>query len=55
MKYAVETGSDAMICIPSCIKNGSDIQKLMGVRSTDTQTAWKSHKPISVFFIRMLR
>jgi hypothetical protein len=29
MKYAVEMGSVAMIYIPSFIKIGSDIQKLM--------------------------
>jgi hypothetical protein len=30
MKYAVEMGSGAMIYIPSFIKIGSGIQKLMG-------------------------
>jgi hypothetical protein len=30
MKYAVEMGSGAMIYIPSFIKIGSDIQKLIG-------------------------
>jgi hypothetical protein len=30
MKYAVEVGSCAMICIQSFIKIGSAIQKLMG-------------------------
>jgi hypothetical protein len=30
MKYAVEMGSDAMICIPSAIKIVSGIQKLIG-------------------------
>jgi hypothetical protein len=30
MKYAVEMGSGAIIYIQSFIKNGSDIQKLMG-------------------------
>jgi hypothetical protein len=30
MKYAVEMGSGAMICIPSFIKIGSAIQKLIG-------------------------
>jgi hypothetical protein len=29
MKYASETGACAMIYIPTFIKNGSDIQKLM--------------------------
>jgi hypothetical protein len=44
MKYAVETGSGAMIYsyIPSFIKIGSGIQNLRGY--TDTQTAWRSHK-----------
>jgi hypothetical protein len=28
MKYAVEMDSGAMICIPSLIKTGSNIQKL---------------------------
>jgi hypothetical protein len=31
-----------MICMPSSIKIGSDIQKLIG---GDTQTAWRWHKP----------
>jgi hypothetical protein len=30
MKYAIEMGSGAMIYIPSFIKTGSGIQKLMG-------------------------
>jgi hypothetical protein len=30
MKYAIEMGSDAMIYIPSLIKIGSAIQKLIG-------------------------
>jgi hypothetical protein len=38
MKYAVERGSGAMMYIPSFIKIGSGIQKLMGY--TSTQTAW---------------
>jgi hypothetical protein len=38
-------GSSAMINI------GSDIQKLIG-RFIGTQTAWKSHKLISIFFQR---
>jgi hypothetical protein len=40
MKYAVETGSDAVIYIPSLIKNGSGIQTFLGGRGyPDTQTA----------------
>jgi hypothetical protein len=38
MKYATEMGSGAMMYIPSFIKIGSVIQKLMDVG--DTQTAW---------------
>jgi hypothetical protein len=38
MKYAVEMGSGAMICIPSFIKIGSVIQKLIGGRYTDIHT-----------------
>jgi hypothetical protein len=30
MKYAVEMGSGAMICVPSFTKIGSGIQKLIG-------------------------
>jgi hypothetical protein len=37
MKYAVETGSGAMIYIPSFIKIGSGIQKLMGRGHTQTR------------------
>jgi hypothetical protein len=36
MKNAVEMGSGAMIYIPSFIKNGSAIQKLIGEGLTDT-------------------
>jgi hypothetical protein len=39
MKDAVEMGSGAMIYIPSFIKIGSGIQKLIG-GFRDTQTAW---------------
>jgi hypothetical protein len=42
VKYAVEIGSGAMICIPSFVKIGSDIQKLVG---GFTDTAWRWHKP----------
>jgi hypothetical protein len=49
MKCAFEMGSDAMIHIPSFIKPGSGIQKLIGgmhrQTDTDTQTAWCSHNP----------
>jgi hypothetical protein len=39
MKYAVEMGTSAVMYIPSFIKIGSGIQKLMGVYR-GTQTAW---------------
>jgi hypothetical protein len=47
MKYAVEMGSYAMIYMPSFINTGSGNEKLIGGEFTDTQTAWKSHKPTS--------
>jgi hypothetical protein len=50
MKHAVEMGSGAMIYsyVPSFIKNGSAIQKL--IRGyTNTQTARRSHKPTFIF------
>jgi hypothetical protein len=53
MKYAVETESGAMICMPSFIKIGSSIQKLMGREGGYTQThktACRSHKPTLIFF-----
>jgi hypothetical protein len=48
MKYAVKTGSDAMIYtyIPSFIQIGSGIQKLMeGGVYTDTKIGRRSHSP----------
>jgi hypothetical protein len=44
MKYTVLMGSGAMIYIPSFIKIGSGIQKLIGGRG-DSQAAWRLHKP----------
>jgi hypothetical protein len=40
VKFTVEMASGAMIYIPSFIKVGSGIQKLMCGRFTNTQTAW---------------
>jgi hypothetical protein len=42
MMYAVEMGSADMTCIPSIIKIGAGIQKLMGGGGifTDRQTGW---------------
>jgi hypothetical protein len=37
-------GSGVMTYIPSDIKIGSGIQKLLRGGFTDTQTAWSSHK-----------
>jgi hypothetical protein len=44
MKYVVEMGSGAMIYIPSFIKIGSDIQKLIG-GGIHRQTGCRLHKP----------
>jgi hypothetical protein len=55
MKYAAELGSGAMIYsyIPSLVKIGSGIQKLMGDtqthRYTGKETGWISHKPTLIF------
>jgi hypothetical protein len=49
VKYAVETGSGAMMYIPSFIKIGSGIQKLMRRGFTDTQTACRQDKPAFIF------
>jgi hypothetical protein len=43
MKYAVEMGTSVMICMPSFIKIGSGIRKLI------LQTAWRYHKPAVIF------
>jgi hypothetical protein len=48
MKYALEMGSGAMIYIPSFIKIGSAVQKLLG-RDSQRQAAWRSHKPTFSF------
>jgi hypothetical protein len=45
MKYAVEMGSDATIYIPSFIKIGLSIQKLMVGGGIHRHTEWRSHKP----------
>jgi hypothetical protein len=42
MKYSVEMGLGAMICIPSFIKFGSVIQKLIGGRADTTWTSYKA-------------
>jgi hypothetical protein len=45
MKYAFQKSSGAMMYIPSFIKTGSVIQKLMwGHTNANTQTAWRSQK-----------
>jgi hypothetical protein len=48
MKYIVDVGSGAVIHVPSFIKIGSGIQKLIRWY-TDTQTATWSHKCTSFF------
>jgi hypothetical protein len=45
MKYAIEMGSGAMIYVPSFIKIGSGIQKLIG---GDTQTHRQERERISL-------
>jgi hypothetical protein len=47
MKYAIEVGSGVMICMPSFIKIGSGIHKLIGDDS-QAQTTLRSHKPIFI-------
>jgi hypothetical protein len=44
MKYAVKMGSVAMIYMPSFIKIGWGIQKLIG-KDAQTHTGWRSYKP----------
>jgi hypothetical protein len=45
MKYAIEMGSGGKIYIPSFIKIGSGIQKLIVGEYTDTGKGWRSHEP----------
>jgi hypothetical protein len=47
MKYAVEMGSGGMIYIPSFIKTGSGIQKLIG---GDTHTEHAARITLILFF-----
>jgi hypothetical protein len=44
MKHAFEVDSVAMIYIPSLIKIGSSIQKLLEDAQTHKQEVWRSHK-----------
>jgi hypothetical protein len=48
MKYTVEMGSGAMTYIPSCIKIGSGIQKLIRGGFTDIQDG--DLKSVLIFF-----
>jgi hypothetical protein len=48
MMYAVDMGSGAMIYVPSIMKIGSGIQKLIGGDS-HKQTARRSHKTTFIF------
>jgi hypothetical protein len=52
MKYTIEMDSCDMVYIPSFIKVGLGIQKLLwGIHTwTDRQTTGLSHKPTLVFF-----
>jgi hypothetical protein len=47
VKYAVEMGSRAMMCIPNFIKIGSGIPKLIG--GIHRQRGWSSRKPTFIF------
>jgi hypothetical protein len=49
MKYAVEMGSGAMIYIPSFIKYGSAIHKLIGGTTQIHRHTWRSHKHTFIF------
>jgi hypothetical protein len=49
LKYAVEMCSVVMIYIPSFIKIGSGIQKLIEGEYIDTQTALRPHTPTFIF------
>jgi hypothetical protein len=56
MKYAIEMGSCAMICIPSFIKIGSAIQKLMGVGVyRDARTHRQHGDGIAYFYFFKIR
>jgi hypothetical protein len=50
MKYAIKMGSGAMIYIPSFIKIGSGIQKLMGGIHRDTNSVMISLAYFCFFF-----
>jgi hypothetical protein len=51
MKYFTVMRSGAMIYIPSFVKSGSDIQKLIGMETqANTQRGRQPHKPVFVFF-----
>jgi hypothetical protein len=56
MKYAVEMGSGATICMPSFMKIGSGIQKLMrgggGHIHTDSMVISKAYSYFCFFKIR---
>jgi hypothetical protein len=46
----IEMGSGGMMYIPSFIKTGLGIKKLLERNThTDTQTQWWSHKPTFIF------
>jgi hypothetical protein len=50
MKYAVEMGSGAMIYIPSFIKTGSGIQKLIGWGGGCSQTQHGNRIRLLLYF-----
>jgi hypothetical protein len=50
MKYAIEMGSGAMICIPGFLKIGSGIRKLMEGESTQTHRQHGDRISLLLFF-----
>jgi hypothetical protein len=54
MKYAVQMGSGAMMCIPNFIKIGSDIQKLIGRIHRHTDSIEMAQGYLHFFKIRKI-
>jgi hypothetical protein len=50
MKYVIQMGSGAMICIPSIMNIGSGIQKLKAVGDTQTQRQDGDRISLLLFF-----
>jgi hypothetical protein len=50
MKYAVEMGSGAVIYVPTFIKTGSGIQKVIGKKDSQTQRQHGDRISLLLFF-----